>query len=389
MRWNNKGLSQVVTIVIRVVFVIVAVGIVWTVVEDILKEQSSQVSLDTFTIDLKIEKAVFDSGNNNLKVDVKRNPGEGNLEAIKFLISDGKNTVTLEKPTSIIELGKESFTLDLADKGLTLTELRDVSIVPVLKEKTGEVTSTYKIQSGSVEEGAGGGGEIEFNPLDMEGLISWWTFDEDLDNDGDFADDITSNYDGVLGIQPTNIPSIIAGQNGGQAYSFNGNGNQIAINRNASWNIKEYSIAMWINPVAGGFIFSNQNPYSFFGGWGIARGPISTCPRGNICSYISENTRSGGEYILGPDVPLNEWQYVVITVNLNDPSKPVNFYIDGLKIGETKSHTKEITFFSPVTHIANLGTQSYFRGALDEVMVFGRAIEPEEVSQLYNYFTAP
>ena len=54
---NKKGLSMVVTSLIIILLVLVAIGIIWVVVQNIITEGTEQVSLGKFTINLEIRSA--------------------------------------------------------------------------------------------------------------------------------------------------------------------------------------------------------------------------------------------------------------------------------------------------------------------------------------------
>ena len=69
--------------------------------------------------------------NGNLLVTVSRGTGQGDLKEIDFIVSDGKNSQVIKKPTTLSELGTSTFTLTPAD--LTgLSTISEVDIAPVI-----------------------------------------------------------------------------------------------------------------------------------------------------------------------------------------------------------------------------------------------------------------
>ncbi len=68
---NKRGLSGVVTSLILILLVLVAVGIVWVVVKNIISEGSEQVSLGMFTVDLEIKNVKVNEGGVDVKVERK------------------------------------------------------------------------------------------------------------------------------------------------------------------------------------------------------------------------------------------------------------------------------------------------------------------------------
>ena len=74
-RGNSRGLSAVVTTLIIILLVIVALGIIWVVVKNILNKESEEIALTSLTFDLEVTKAVVEEG--ILSVTVERDIGEG------------------------------------------------------------------------------------------------------------------------------------------------------------------------------------------------------------------------------------------------------------------------------------------------------------------------
>jgi hypothetical protein len=154
-REDVRGLSTVVATLLIILLVIVAVAIVWEVVRTIITNNSEQISLGKFTIDLQIVSIKQTPQDVNIKV--KRNAGEGNLEGIVFSIFDGNNTHIYEKHNVSLEpLEVKTFVVDYQGK------IVSISIYPILlgasgKTQTGGVSDTYYPTS------SGGGGVISGN----------------------------------------------------------------------------------------------------------------------------------------------------------------------------------------------------------------------------------
>ncbi len=154
---NKRGLSTVIATLIIILIVLVAVGIIWVVVRNIIQRGTGDISFSQFTIDLEIENVRQTPS--TLNVRVKRNPGEGELAGITFLVYDGENTYTFVKPDATLEqLERKTFILDYNG-----TVVR-VSIAPMY------MTSEGKILTGSIvdiyymsfsETGGDEGGEEE------------------------------------------------------------------------------------------------------------------------------------------------------------------------------------------------------------------------------------
>ncbi|MCW8965972.1 MAG: hypothetical protein OQK82_04685, partial [Candidatus Pacearchaeota archaeon] len=74
---ERRGMSQIITTVIMIGIVLVAIGAVWIVAQNILNQGLEDVSLGSLKISMNIESVkVIDDG---IDVRVKRNSGEANL----------------------------------------------------------------------------------------------------------------------------------------------------------------------------------------------------------------------------------------------------------------------------------------------------------------------
>ncbi len=128
--FNKKGMSTIIVTILMIVLVLVAVGVVWTIVQNILTESADDISLGSLKISLNIEKVkVTDTG---IDVQVKRNAGEANLVGINFIISDGVDTEVFEEETTMGELATKTFSLDYTGF------VKSVEIAPVLQSEAGK-----------------------------------------------------------------------------------------------------------------------------------------------------------------------------------------------------------------------------------------------------------
>jgi len=144
---DNKGLSTIVATLLIILLVLVAVGIIWVVIKNVISNSSEQISTGTFTISLEIVSASQpqDSSNNiiNTNIKVKRNAGEGELEGLIFTIFDGTDTYTYKKTNvSLDQLETKTFVVDYTGK------IVSISVYPILatssgKETTGNLADTY------------------------------------------------------------------------------------------------------------------------------------------------------------------------------------------------------------------------------------------------------
>jgi hypothetical protein len=150
-RGNKNGLSTIVVTLILIVLSLVAIGIIWGVIRNILKSSSEQIQTGDLTIDLDITQAYEETG--KVTVKVMRKVGKGEITKIKFLLSDGGDTeVITNEISSFEELDFESFVLTPVQ--LIPTTILTVSIAAVSKsndgiEIVGGILDTYTLTSGS------------------------------------------------------------------------------------------------------------------------------------------------------------------------------------------------------------------------------------------------
>ena len=155
---DKKGLSEVVTTLIIILLVLVAIGIVWAVVNNILSSGSEQVGLEQFSIDVNFLRASING--NAVTLTVKRAAGNGNMSGLKFILSDGSNSEEFSETSSLTELQEKTFVVTLIS--LNPVNLRTAAVAPVFirngKETIGDITDTYTFGSNSFVGGGGNDG---------------------------------------------------------------------------------------------------------------------------------------------------------------------------------------------------------------------------------------
>jgi hypothetical protein len=171
---EKRGLSTIVIALIIILVSLVAVGIVWIVIKNLLTSGTKEIGFGKFTIDLKIKNAYEQAG--NITVNVERKSGGGELVKIKFILSDGKTSEAIIQNANLGELESKIFSLHPTQ--LAPTQVASVSVAPIFKtaegnEAVGEITSTYNIISGGVAPGA------ESGPICIPNCLPEWQCGED------------------------------------------------------------------------------------------------------------------------------------------------------------------------------------------------------------------
>ena len=131
---QKRGLSTIVTTLIMILFVLAAVAIVWVVIKNVIVEKSEEISIRSFTMNLEIKNVKIEE--DTISMDVKRNPGKGEITGIKFIFDDGTNTEIINEEIVLKELDTEgfSFTLD----NLNIHNVETISIVPINIDDSGK-----------------------------------------------------------------------------------------------------------------------------------------------------------------------------------------------------------------------------------------------------------
>lgn len=127
---------MIVSTMIIILLVIVAIGIVWFVSRGVLQGGADEISLGKFLIDLEIKRAYVDEVNPNIvHVTVERGSGEGALKGVNFVFANDQESKTKQEMFSLNKL--ESKTVDVDISTLGISDVTQVSIVPVYESESG------------------------------------------------------------------------------------------------------------------------------------------------------------------------------------------------------------------------------------------------------------
>jgi len=148
--FSKKGLSNIVATLLIILLVIVAAGIIWVVIRNVVQEGSESIELGKFTLDLQIERAQIQDGDVTVVV-VRRNPGKGDFIGMNFIFYDGENTEIIREDTILKETEVRSFTFTLTQ--ISTSNLKTISIAPIFrlssgKESVGDVTGIFDVSRG-------------------------------------------------------------------------------------------------------------------------------------------------------------------------------------------------------------------------------------------------
>ena len=150
---KKRGVSEVIITVIMVGLVLVAIGVVWYVINNIIQQGSEKISVNALEINLELKSVKIEDG--NLDLMVRRGAGQGSFSKLNIIVSDETNSQIFEKDASDLEeLETKKFTItpsELTSVGFA----KSVEIAPVFKqgsrEKEGNVIDSYEDPSITVD----------------------------------------------------------------------------------------------------------------------------------------------------------------------------------------------------------------------------------------------
>ncbi|OGS22805.1 MAG: hypothetical protein A2252_10795 [Elusimicrobia bacterium RIFOXYA2_FULL_39_19] len=221
--------------------------------------------------------------------------------------------------------------------------------------------------------------EVDSTP--PSGIIGYWDFEEGA---GDTAVDTSGNGNNgtIYGATRVHGPE----GTDSNALSFNGINNYVSIPNSASLNVADnITIEFWFNP-------ADIPSY--------AKYPLSKGTNTGNLSYIFYwighpawlpqkllilgNTDGIWGRALAPEssvIPLNEWTHLAWTYSSTVGGK---LFINGEKVGET-APIGQLTINTNPIEIARAWGNEYFKGAIDNLAIYNRALtEPDVLNRYYQ-----
>ena len=184
----------------------------------------------------------------------------------------------------------------------------------------------------------------------------------------------------------TSGPVITEGKLG-QALSFDGSDDNVALGATGVNITGDISITAWINPrsYGGGLRGSILNN----GGFSPTTGYRFNVDNTNVSNGIGFGINTTGtinvDYFVSAasSVSLNTWQMVAVT--FSDSGDSVNFYVNGVNKG-TRTLSTSISSSAVAASIGSRNGMNdrVFDGSLDEVRLYNRALTEAEIKSLYN-----
>ena len=300
-------------------------------------------------------------------------PDKLNEQILKYL----KPEITNQPQSSTIYAGQNaSYSVTAEGKYLTYQWKKDGV------DLTGETNATLNITDANATQHDGnysvvvgndfGSVESEEVVLDvnttlLNGLVGWWKFDE---TSGTVAYDSSGNGNhGTL----TNGPTWTDGKIGG-ALSFDGENDYVNLG-NVYNNLDDLTISSWVRCSS----IDNTKSYRTI----IAKKYIFVVNVATDIMKYSTNFSNGSGWTGGASsvstVSLNEWEFISVTRLEGMFSLFVNSSFEKSSSNNSIGSNNINTFIGN-----NSGTNYHFKGLIDDVRIYDRALSAEEVQVLYN-----
>lgn len=127
---NKRGMSEVLTLVMIILLVLIGIAIVWAVVIPLIRGPTEDLTTSCITIQTSIDSAVFNKTSNQTVVSVKRATGEGDVVKMAIIIDGARSDVAGE----LEELATEKYIVN------TTTKPAKIEIAPILSRGEDEET---------------------------------------------------------------------------------------------------------------------------------------------------------------------------------------------------------------------------------------------------------
>jgi hypothetical protein len=364
---NRKALSDVITTLIIVLLSLVAIGIVWVVISNIIKsgEQQTSFQFGTLFLDLQLEKVTVNA-DDSVSVTVKRGVGEGELAGVAFVFSDGEKSITLKKTVVLSELGSQSFSFTQAElEGISF--VKQVEIAPIL-------SSDNKEQVGRIVD------LLEKNKLGLDdlkkdyGIVSWWRLN------GNANDEIRGNQGNILG----NTNCNAEGKFGKGCEFFQTASVQDYIEFSQPVQIEQpWTACTWVyrkDSLNQPRVFLDDSVLPSASNYYSLRFAMSL---GNGAAGFTHYTVE--DYWFSSEIPRNKWNFICFA----GESNIVKLYIDGQFREDHAGVITPANLKLPVKYLGHSplrGTDTHATiGIIDEVMVFNKALNSNQVQELYDF----
>jgi len=210
------------------------------------------------------------------------------------------------------------------------------------------------------------------------GLVGWWPGSDD-------ARDVVAGHDGRL-----NDGVGFAAGKVGQAFSFDDRGS-VDIPRIGGLDIRQGTIEFWLKPdpenemdrCCQGLVGTEYFLVDISRGWSQVTGVNFAINNGNLFKSTSDEKNAAFQ------VPAGEWSFIASTFD----GQHLRLYVNGQEVQSLEHRGKLAPAFPNSfliigsedgrAHCDNCDGRHYFKGLIDEVSVYDRALSAEEIWSIF------
>jgi flagellin-like protein len=343
---KKRGLAPIIATLLIVVITITAIGILWAVINPIIRTQSeeAQTGIDLLKQQIEITRAEYLIPDKIILT--IRNPSSSKFDGYQIVVDNGTHSFPYKIDESIGAYQTKTFSF-ITPRHLVLNP-SFVSVSTIMRNRQGNPIK---------------------KPLETKkdaGLISYWKFDE---GSGNTATDINGKNDGLIyGATWKSGADCIAGS----CLSFNGGaGDYVDFGNDSSLDITNaFTIAVWIKLNT---ILWDRN---IVAKWNPEQYILKVESDDNSIKLVTfDGTAYHTAQTPANSALIGEWMYLVGTYDGNI----LRMYIDGVQTGTTPSAPNPRSTNSKV-YIGKLeGSTSSINGTIDEVRIYNRSLSEEEI----------
>lgn len=366
-RMNKRAISEMISYVILIAMAVgLSIGVfIW--LKDVINV-SPKIDCKDGT-SLRLDDVACTS--NIITITVKNN-GNFNIDGFIIQASENINQIPTKKLVSIYGVNAPGYyefdsPLKPSDNPMEVGFAKEgpvelIQIQPYIKNEKGKIVIC---EQAVIKQDTSGCGLIPLDPFSISGIISWWSFNGDADDENDINPGT-----------PQGGVSFINDPERGEVASFDGINGYIDVGNGASLNIvNEITISAWIYPKSTnvGTIVAKNSPYYF--AFGNSQEPQTQKIGGGI--FNGAWTWLNGNTI----IPINQWSHITLTYN----GSVIKVYLNGTEDGSI-AKTGLLANAPDTTKIGNgtYGFNQTFNGTIDDVMIFDRALTPAKIKELYE-----
>ena len=204
-----------------------------------------------------------------------------------------------------------------------------------------------------------------------DGLVGWWPFN------GNANDESGNKNHGTV-----NGATLTPDRNGNKnsAYAFNGINTQITLPFNNSQLSNNYVISAWIKLDS----FTSEYPAILYGystetGKYTIRFELDKADK-DMNFYMEIESGNPGVVLQTKlnSIDTNKYYHLLINKNENNTSVYINSQLNNISIGINPNN------FSNLIYLGANSIQQGFKGIIDDIAIYNRALSDQEVKQLYQ-----